>query len=123
MKFRSLRAAQEPVTVPVFDLELLRETAHGSTVFMNRILTSFHTNTPASLTEFRTALAAADWPATAALAHKLRPSLRLLGAAATTPLLETVEDKTAPEAARRKATEKLVAALEKLLEGLPQKVD
>ena len=67
---------------------------------MNRILASFHTNTPASVAELRAALAAADWPAAAALAHRLRPSLRLLGATDLGPWLETLEAPKADTAAR-----------------------
>ncbi|MBD2723079.1 response regulator [Hymenobacter armeniacus] len=107
---------------PLFDLALLRETAHGSTTFMNRILASFHTNTPASVAELRTALAAADWPAAAAVAHKLRPSLRLIGAAQVVPHLAAVEAKASTDAERQAGAEQLVAGLEALLAGLPKEV-
>ena len=104
---------------PVFDLALLRETAHGSAAFMSRILASFHLNTPVSLAELRAARATADWPAAAAIAHKLRPSLRLLGAATLTPWLETVEAAAATDAERQAAAEKLVSGLDELLAALP----
>ncbi len=104
---------------PLFDLALLHETAHGSPAFMNRILASFHTNTPASIAALRTALAAADWPATAALAHKLRPSLPLVGAAPLAPSLETLEAAAAPAAARQAAAEALATGLAGLLAVLP----
>ena len=107
---------------PLFDLALLHQTAHGKTTFMNRILTSFHTYTPGSVADLRTALAAADWPAVAAVAHKLRPSLRLLGAAGLTPHLATVEAPAATHAARQAGTEQLIAGLEELLAGLPREV-
>ncbi|WP_331056869.1 response regulator [Hymenobacter sp.] len=107
---------------PLFDLALLHQTAHGSTVFMNRILASFHTNTPGSIADLRTALAAADWPAVAAVAHKLRPSLRLVGAAAVAPYLETVEAEASTEAQRQEATAGLIEALTELLTVLPREV-
>ncbi|UOQ98677.1 response regulator [Hymenobacter sp. 5317J-9] len=107
---------------PLFDLALLRETAHGSTTFMNRILASFHTNTPASVAELRTALAAADWPAAAAVAHKLRPSLRLIGAAQVVTPLAAVEAPDSSDAERQAGTEQLIAGLEVLLAGLPKEV-
>ncbi|MFD2722113.1 response regulator [Hymenobacter monticola] len=109
-------------TAPLYSLGLLRETAHGSVAFMNRILTSFHTNTPASVAELRTALAAADWPAVAAVAHRLRPSLNLVGAARVVPHLQVVESKDAPEAGRRAATEGFIRELTALLDGLPERV-
>jgi signal transduction histidine kinase/DNA-binding NarL/FixJ family response regulator/HPt (histidine-containing phosphotransfer) domain-containing protein len=115
-------AAPAPAPAALYNLALLHETAHGSVAFMNRILTSFHTNTPASLAELRTALAAADWSTAAAVAHRLRPSLNLLGAARVAPHLQTVEAKEAPDADRRAATEGFIAELEALLEGLPERV-
>ena len=105
-----------------YDLTLLRETAHGSTAFVNRILATFHANTPASVAELRAALAAADWPAAAALAHRLRPSLRLLGATDLGPWLETLEAPEADEAARRGAGGALAAGLDELLAALPREV-
>ena len=108
--------------LPVFDLALLRQTAHGNTTFMNRVLTSFHTNTPGSVAELRTAARAADWPAAAALAHKLRPSLRLLGAAALTPSLDTLEAPAASDTEQQQAAEALVVGLEELLAALPREV-
>ena len=105
--------------MPIFDLTLLTQTARGSAVFMNRVLASFHANTPGSLAEIRTAHAAADWPAVAALAHKLRPSLRLLGAAGLAPWLATLEAEEAHETERQTAAKQLVAGLEVLLKVLP----
>ena len=108
--------------VPVFDLALLRQTAHGSPKFINRVLTSFHTNTPGNVAELHTAAATANWPAAAAVAHKLRPSLRLLGAAGLTPNLDALEAPTAPDAARAEATAALAAGLAELLATLPHEV-
>ncbi|GAA4051510.1 hypothetical protein GCM10022409_42920 [Hymenobacter glaciei] len=109
--------------LPVFDLGLLRQTAHGNTTFMNRVLTSFHTNTPASVVELRAAAIAAQWPAVAAVAHKLRPSLRLLGAASLTPLLDTVETLGLPAPELTAAAEALQQGLEELLAALPRQVE
>ena len=107
---------------PVFDLALLRETAHGSAAFMSRILASFHLNTPGSVADLRAAHATADWPAAAAVAHKLRPSLRLLGTANLAPYLEILEAEAASAEVRQAATQVLVAGLEELLAALPLKV-
>ncbi len=108
----------------VFDLALLRQTARGSTVFVNRVLASFHTNTPGSLADLRTATTAPapDWNAVAALAHKLRPSLCLLGAAGLVPSLDALEAPATPEAALRQAADALAAGLEALLATLPRDV-
>ncbi|MBO2013125.1 PAS domain-containing hybrid sensor histidine kinase/response regulator [Hymenobacter negativus] len=107
---------------PPYNLALLHQTAHGSTGFMNRILSSFHTNTPGSVAELRAAHAAADWPAIAALAHKLKPSLRLVGAAGLTPIIATLEAADASEAERQVAATAFAAGLEAVLAVLPKEV-
>ena len=103
----------------VFDLTLLHETAHGSQPFVTRILASFHANTPASLNDLWAAVGTEDLAAAAALAHKLRPSLRLVGAMGLAPLLATVEDETAGPEARTAAAMHLAEGLEALLAALP----
>ena len=91
---------------------------------MNRILASFHPNTPGSVTELRAARGAADWPAAAAIAHKLRPSLRLLGAAGLNPYLVALETHApSPEATRSGAADQLAAGLEALLAALPAELE
>ncbi|GAA4347787.1 hypothetical protein GCM10023185_03090 [Hymenobacter saemangeumensis] len=118
------KAAKAPKAAPpLFDLTMLRQTAHGSTAFMNRVLASFLNNTPASLEEVRAGLAAADWPALATLAHKLRPSLRLLGAAALVSPMEVLESPNASDAERKAAAAQFADGLQALLEVLPNDVD
>ncbi|WP_046243641.1 response regulator [Hymenobacter terrenus] len=119
---RSPVAPAPPSPAAIYDLALLHQTSHGSTAFMNRILASFHTNTPTCVADLRTAHAAADWLTAAALAHKLRPSLRLLGASGLMPWLETLEAEGTTGAKRQAATERLIRGLEKLLKALPTKV-
>ena len=108
-----------PASAPLFDLALLHQTAHGNATFINRILTSFHMNTPASVADLHAALTATDWHAAAAVAHKLRPSLTLIGAATLVPWLEALERQTAPDATRHEATRALAAGLTALLAALP----
>jgi HPt (histidine-containing phosphotransfer) domain-containing protein len=103
-------------------LTLLAQTAHGSITFINRVLASFHANTPTSVAALRTARATADWPAVAAVAHKLRPSLRLLGAVALVPWLRTAESQTSTGEAKHAAAEALAAGLDELLQVLPREV-
>ncbi|MBH8570852.1 response regulator [Microvirga sp. STS02] len=117
--------AAAPGAVPaaaLFDLALLHQTAHGNATFINRILTSFHTNTPTSVADLHAALTAADWAAAAAVAHKLRPSLKLIGAGQLGPVMEVLESKTGTDAARQQAAEALAAGLTELLAVLPTAV-
>ena len=106
----------------VFDLTLLHKTAQGSRVFINRILASFHNNTPNSLDELRTALSVSDWPTVASQAHKLRPSLQLLMAAGVMPHLNIVESETSTATERQAGTKGFIAGLDELLAILPRKL-
>ncbi|WP_216688079.1 ATP-binding protein [Hymenobacter siberiensis] len=111
-----------PTAAPtsLFDLALLHQTAHSNTTFINRILASFHTNTPGSVADLHAALAASDWHYAAAVAHKLRPSLKLIGANTLVPWMEILESKTGPDAARREATLALATGLTEVLAALPK---
>ncbi|WP_380266570.1 ATP-binding protein [Hymenobacter caeli] len=111
-----------PADVLPYDLALLRETAHGSLDFINRVLVAFHANMPGTLAELRTAQAATDRPVLAALAHRLRPSLRLLGAQALAPHLAVLEDADADSVAAHRAARALIQGLATLLKQLPPSV-
>ncbi|UPL49224.1 PAS domain S-box protein [Hymenobacter sublimis] len=102
------------VTAPLFDLTRLRDTAHGSTIFMQKIVGSFRTHTPAAVTQLREAGAAANWPAVGAVVHKLRPSLQLLGIEAAQELVATLEPLSRPNAP--------VLATPELLPGLAEQL-
>ena len=103
---------------PLFDLTLLRETAQGSVSFMNQILRVFRTNTPESLTELTQARTAANWAATALVAHRLRPSLMLLGSCLL-PTLTVLESDDTPAPTRAAAALLFEQGLEELLRVLP----
>ncbi|MFD2784232.1 PAS domain S-box protein [Hymenobacter rubripertinctus] len=91
--------APAPAEEPLFDLSRLRDMAHGSTIFMQKIIGSFRTHTPLVVAQLQEAAAAADWPAVGALAHKLRPSLQLLGIEATYAAVGVLEPFSRPEPA------------------------
>ncbi|AWM34070.1 ATP-binding protein [Hymenobacter nivis] len=105
----------------LYDLVRLRETAHGSLVFINRVLAAFHANTPGALAELRAAQAATDLAALAALAHRLRPSLQLLGAQLT-PHLAVLETPGVASVDAHRAARALVQGLAALLRHVPQSV-
>ena len=107
------------VKLPLFDLKLLHATAQGSQPFIDRILQAFRRQTPISINALWAAIATYDLPAAAALAHKLRPSLRLLGAHRLAPHYTTLEDEAAAPAARQAAAQAFAEGLEKLLDVLP----
>ena len=120
-----LPAMPEPApSVPPlsFDLARLRETAHGSLAFINRVLTAFHANMPDTLAELRAAQAATDLATLAALAHRLRPSLQLLGALPLEPHLAALEAPDVTSGAAHRAARALIQGLAALLKQLPQYV-
>ena len=112
--------AEGPGTL--YDLARLRETAHDSLVFINRVLAAFHANTPGALTELRAAQAATDLAVLAALAHRLRPSLQLLGAQLLAPHLAVLETPGVASADAHRAARALVQGLAALLRHVPQSV-
>ncbi|UYZ62070.1 PAS domain S-box protein [Hymenobacter weizhouensis] len=93
--FRS-EPATEPVEEVLYDFTLLRQTAHGSTVFMQKIIDSFTAHTPTHVAKLREAAAAADWETVGSLAHKLRPSLHLLGVDAVQAIVAQLEPLSRP---------------------------
>ena len=115
-------ALAEPVPTPVFDLARLRVTARGSLAFINRILEAFHGNVPGALAELRAAQATTDLGALAALAHRLRPSLQLLGAASLEPHLAILEAPDAASVAVHRASRALIRGLGTLRKQLPRSV-
>ena len=121
----SVEAPTAPEAAPSlpYDLILLRQTAHGSIVFMNRILATFHANTPLALDELSAAVAAADAIVLSAVAHRLRPSLRLVGAAHLLPLAIIMEDAEVDSAVRVRAAQEFSESLAALLTVLPEKVE
>ena len=106
----------------LYDLARLRETAHGSLVFINRILAAFHANTPGALAELRAAQVATDLTAMAALAHRLRPSLQLLGAQLLAPYLAVLETPDLASVEAHRAARALAQGLAALLQHVPQSV-
>jgi PAS domain S-box-containing protein len=121
-------AAQSTAESVLFDLHRLRETAHGSTIFMDKILASFRTHTPPAIVRLREAAAAADWTTVGEVVHKLRPSIQLLNIHSAQPdvlLLEplsrpTPDGSTPPEASQLvPAVARLAALLEEVINTLP----
>ncbi|RSK42685.1 PAS domain S-box protein [Hymenobacter perfusus] len=81
----------------VFNLSRLRDTAHGSTIFMQKVIGSFRTHTPVMVAQLQEAATAGDWITVGSLAHKLRPSLHLLGIEAAYAPIAQLEPFSRPE--------------------------
>ncbi|SET92463.1 PAS domain S-box protein [Hymenobacter actinosclerus] len=115
-------AAPEPEPV-LFDLTRLRDTAHGSSIFMQKIIGSFRTHTPLVVSQLREAAAASDWDTVGALAHKLRPSLQLLGITSTDAAVALLEPLSRPATAALPDSDALLNATFALAETLTTAVE
>ncbi|RFP66883.1 PAS domain S-box protein [Hymenobacter lapidiphilus] len=117
-------AAVLPGSVPtLFDLTRLRDTAHGSSIFMQKIIGSFRTHTPLVVSQLREAAAAADWPAVGMLAHKLRPSLQLLSIGSTEEAIALLEPLSRPTTYALPDSDILLSATFALAETLTAAVE
>jgi HPt (histidine-containing phosphotransfer) domain-containing protein len=65
----------------LFDLTLLEQTAMGNKEFMIKMVQMFVDQTPVLLTEINDHLTNNDWEQLGAKAHKLKPSIDLMGIA------------------------------------------
>ncbi|UOQ70934.1 PAS domain-containing hybrid sensor histidine kinase/response regulator [Hymenobacter cellulosilyticus] len=114
-KILALHRADARPTRPLFALTDLERTARGNPAFVLRILESFLTHTPQVVSQLQDAAAAADWSRAAGLAHRIKPSLKLLMAQELHPFIATLEDATATPAAREAAAKQLLELLPLLL--------
>ncbi|RSK49576.1 PAS domain S-box protein [Hymenobacter rigui] len=122
-------AVMEAVPGPealLYNLSRLRDTAHGSTIFMQKVIGSFRTHTPAAIVQLLEATTAGNWAVVGSLAHKLRPSLQLLGIEAAygpVAVLEPFSRSESPlphpsEAELTAAAQQLIAVLTAVVEQL-----
>ncbi|QNH63207.1 PAS domain-containing hybrid sensor histidine kinase/response regulator [Hymenobacter sediminicola] len=116
---RKMLALHRPsnAAAPLFDLSDLHQMAHGNPAFVRRILEAFMQQTPTLLAQLEQAVAAAAWPAAAACAHKLKPSLKLLRCLKLLEATQLLETKPATEA-HKSAAQHLISTLPRLLTQL-----
>ncbi|UOQ51695.1 PAS domain-containing hybrid sensor histidine kinase/response regulator [Hymenobacter cellulosivorans] len=114
-KILALHRADARPAHPLFALTDLERTARGNAAFVQRILESFLTHTPAVVSQLQDAAAAADWPRASALAHRIKPSLKLLMAQELLPGIATLEDPAVAPDAREAAAQQLLQLLPQLL--------
>ena len=64
---------------PLYDLSLIKEQYGGSEELIRKMTELFVTNTPLSISNLKKALSDNDWDTVRALAHKMKPSLEMMG--------------------------------------------
>ncbi|RPD46410.1 response regulator [Hymenobacter sediminis] len=117
--------AEATSTAPAsYDLTKLRSLAHGRDAFVVKIIRSFLTNMPASLTQLNAAAAANDWSQVATIIHHIKPGVESLGIREVLPLMQQLEQQNAEftEPARRAAVAQVAARLQQALHELPQEL-
>jgi len=75
---RQMVAVQALPAAPLFDLTSLRQMVHDNQTYLLRLLDVFLAETPQVLGEMLAAAAAGQWQEVASLAHRLKPSFKLL---------------------------------------------
>ncbi len=73
----------------LFDLSLLEQTAMGNRDFMKKMIQMFVDQTPGLMNEMQQHLSQQQWEQLGAKAHKLKPSIDLMGIA---PLKQEIRD-------------------------------
>ncbi|MBC6612955.1 PAS domain-containing protein [Hymenobacter sp. BT507] len=118
---RTVEAAAEVAAVrsapvaPLYHLAQLQEAAHGSENFVRKILTTFLQHTPPALDQLQTAATVSDWTTAAEIAHRLKPTLKLLAVTAAEEPVRLLESYPHASPTNRPAEVTLQAAATTLL--------
>ena len=75
----------------LFDLTLLEQTAMGNRDFMKKMIQMFVDQTPELMNEMQQHLSENDWEQLGAKAHKLKPSIDLMGITALKQEIRNIE--------------------------------
>lgn len=87
----------ETNNVKHIDLTYLKELSNGSKEFILEMITVFIEQTPIEIANLEKHLAAKDWKALRATAHKMKPSFSFMGIKELESVIKTVEDYSANE--------------------------
>jgi len=102
--------AATPAPALPYDLSRLRNAAHGKVEFVEKVLATFLAHTPSAIMQLRAAATAADWTTTAEIAHRLKPTLKLLVVVNTEDAVRVLESYTRCPMEERPTPEVLQAA-------------
>ncbi len=89
-KTPSVAQYQDKINVQ-FDMSTLERTTRGNKATMQRLLKAFIDKTPESLQEMLAATETKNWDKVRSLAHKMKPSLGILGATDLQNLVQAIE--------------------------------
>lgn len=112
---------QEPDFTDLPDLSGLKEVAAGDDAFVELVLNMFVENMPGDVISLSDAIKNKDLHTAGRMAHKMKPSLHLVGLGGLTPLLEKLETAKTPDGLKETGEEvvlqiyKTIEAVRKLL--------
>ncbi|UOR04726.1 PAS domain-containing protein [Hymenobacter aerilatus] len=111
-----MAAVRSAPTAPLYHLGQLQEAAHGSENFVRKILATFLQHTPPALEQLEAAATVSDWTTAAEIAHRLKPTLKLLAVTTTEESVRLLESYPHASPADRPAEATLQAATATLLD-------
>ncbi len=85
------KSLQEQVTKTTYDISFLERTTRGNKATMQHLLKAFIDKTPALLLDLKAAIDEKDWGKVRSTAHKMKPSLGILGATELKDLSQKME--------------------------------
>lgn len=109
-------AVRTALAAPLYNLTQLQEAAHGSENFVRKILTTFLQHTPPALEQLRAAAAVTNWTTAGEVAHRLKPTLKLLAVTAVEEPVRLLESYPRASPTDRPAEAVLFAAATTLID-------
>ncbi|MET4108909.1 ATP-binding protein [Hymenobacter sp. UYP22] len=118
-----------PAAAPVpssYDLTKLRALSHGREAFVLKIIRSFLSNVPDSLTQLEAAATTGDWQQVAAIIHHIKPGIESLGVREVAGALQQLEQPAlvagTEQVPAHEAVARLIAQVKRTLEELPREL-
>lgn len=87
-----LSTAPYSTIAKVTDLSYLKMISENDKHFMRDIIRVFNSNTPEAIIKAKSSLASKDWVSLAKTAHKLKPSVNIMGIKALKDPIQQIED-------------------------------
>ena len=108
-----------------YDLTKLRALSHGREAFVLKIIRSFLSNVPASLTQLEAAATIGDWQQVAAIVHHIKPGIESLGVREVAGALQQLEQAMVAgteQVPAHEAVARIIAQVKRTLEELPREL-
>ncbi|MDU0370868.1 ATP-binding protein [Hymenobacter endophyticus] len=109
-----------------YDLTKLRALSHGREAFVLKIIRSFLSNVPASLSQLEAAAIAGDWQQVAAIIHHIKPGIESLGVREVAGAMQQLEQHVpavgSEQVPAHEAVARVVSQVKRALQELPREL-